>query len=157
MGFFSSLNPAAKEASSLQEVLQSLLLLIIRLYFGYEFLQSGLGKFHDIASTSAFFQQIGIPQAHWNAYLVASTECVGGVLLMLGLFTRLAALVLFFVMCMAYLTAHFEAVHHLFDDPMQFVRQAPFIFAVAMLFVFAFGPQKISLDHCLTRMCNRSS
>lgn len=133
--------------TAIAEGLQSLLLLAIRLFFGYQFFLSGLGKFGHIADVASFFEGLGIPFPEWNAYFVASTECVGGILLLLGLCTRPAALLLVIVMVVALLTAHTDAVKNIFTDPMDLVQQPPFNFLLASLFLFAFGPGKISVDH----------
>ena len=45
------------------ESFQSILLLAIRLFWGYGFAQGGLGKFRDIPSTTSFFEGLGIPFA----------------------------------------------------------------------------------------------
>jgi putative oxidoreductase len=131
------------------EALQSFLLLAIRLVFGYQFYISGLGKFSNIADVASFFGGLGIPLPEWNAYFVASAELVGGILLILGLCTRPAALLLSILMVVALLTAHLDAVKGIFDDPTNLVNQAPFNFLLASLFLFAFGPGKISVDHLI--------
>lgn len=156
MSFSSSLHSAWKGLMILAEGLQSLLLLAIRLVFGYNFFISGLGKFSDIAGVISFFSELGIPLPEWNAYFVASAECVGGILLLVGLCTRPAALLLVIVMVVAYLTAHVDSIKHIFDNPMYFVQQAPFYFLLASLFIFAFGPGKISIDHFIQKQLFRS-
>lgn len=127
--------------------LRSPLLLAIRLFWGYAFLTAGLGKFSHMAATVSSFQDLGIPLAHFNAYLVASVETLGGLLLMLGWFTRLAAIPLVILMIVAYLTAHLQSVETIFQDPDAFVKQAPFNFLLASLILLAFGPGKLSFDY----------
>ncbi len=134
------------------ESLQSILLLVIRLFWGYGFFQGAQSKFNDIPGTIAFFEKIGIPFAKLNVYDVASTELVGGLLLMIGLATRLVSIPLMIVMIGAYLTAHFESVKSLLDDPNTFVKEAPFNYLLACLILFVFGPGKLSLDYVLERL-----
>ncbi len=133
--------------------LQSPLLLVIRLYWGYKFMQSGYGKFQHIPDVIGFFQSIGIPFASLNAYMAASCELLFGGLFLLGLFARIASIPLFIVMATAYVTAHTESLITLFTklDPSSFFEQAPFLFAYAALLVFAFGPGKLSLDHLISK------
>ena len=72
--------------------LQSPLLLAIRLYWGWQFFQTGYGKLMHISKVVGFFTSLGIPFPAFNAYFVSSLECVGGVLLFLGLGSRVIAL-----------------------------------------------------------------
>jgi putative oxidoreductase len=82
---------------------------------------------------------------------VASFETVGGLLLILGLASRLIAIPLTVVLCTAYATAHRAALLNIFDDPETFISQPPFNFLVMCLIVFAFGPGKYSLDYLIER------
>jgi putative oxidoreductase len=75
-----------------------------------------------------------------------STECLGGLLLLLGLYSRFASVALIGVMCVAYATAESEALHAIFSDPDKFVSADPFLFLYASVLVFAFGPGKFSID-----------
>lgn len=138
------------------ESLQSLLLLAIRLIFGYRFFTSGIGKFGNIDDVSSYFSELGIPFPEWNAYFVASAETIGGILLLLGLCTRPAALLLTLVMLTALGTAHVDAIKNILNDPYNFAQQAPFSFLLACLFLFAFGPGKIAIDSIFENLtCKR--
>ena len=64
---------------------QSPFLLLIRVYWGWLFLQSGIGKFGHIDKVVSFFTDLGIPAPTLNAYFNASLETVGGILLIVGL------------------------------------------------------------------------
>ena len=136
----------------LGEAFQSLLLLAVRLYWGFSFFQSGLGKLSDVSAVTQFFADLNIPFPTANAYIAGSIECFGGLLLMVGLFSRIAALPLVVVMLVAYATAHTEALFNIWNDPSQFVAEQPFNFLLAALLVFAFGPGKISLDYLICRV-----
>lgn len=136
--------------------LQSLLLLAMRLYWGVNFFLSGWGKFQNIDKVIGFFKDLGIPFPEVNAYLTAGIECFGGLLLVIGLGSRLVAIPLAFTMVVALLTAHWSAVAHLWRDPDEFVRQAPFNFLLICLIIFAFGPGRFSLDAILEKYFHRS-
>ncbi len=129
--------------------LQSPLLLVLRLWWGWSFAQSGWGKFMNLDRTAGFFADLGLPLPKLNAVLAASAECLGGALLALGLLARPAAVPLTFTMLVAYGTAHREELDAIFRDPDQFTGAAPFLFLLASLVVLAFGPGKLSLDHLL--------
>jgi putative oxidoreductase len=126
--------------------LLSPLLLIIRLYWGWQFIQTGTGKLRHLDKTTAFFQSLNIPMPKLNAIMAASTETLGGLLLILGLYSRFASLALIGVMCVAYGTADSEALHSIFSNTDKFLSADPFLFLYASVLVFAFGPGKFSLD-----------
>ena len=131
--------------------LQCPVLLIIRLIWGFQFFQAGLGKFQNMERTVNGFTGIGIPLPAFNAYLVASTEFLGGLLLILGLASRLASLPLAFAMCVAFATAHKDQLLALFSDSEKFFAAPPLPFLLGVLTVLAFGPGKISLDYLISR------
>lgn len=100
---------------------------------------------------TAFFQSLHIPFPAFNVYLAGSVECFGGLLLLLGLGSRLICLPLMFTMIIAYLTAESEAVKNIFQNPDKFVSADPFLFMLVCFVVLAFGPGKFSLDCLLAK------
>ena len=135
--------------------LQSLLLLAVRLYWGWQFMQTGWGKLGDIHKVIAFFTDLGIPAPTLNAYFVASLEFGGGLLLILGLGSRLIALPLVINMIVAYIAADREAFFSIISNPDKFTGAAPYTFLFASLLVLIFGPGKASLDAFLSRRIGR--
>ncbi len=131
--------------------LQSPLLLIIRLFWGWQFVQTGWGKLVNLDRTTGFFETLGLPFPRLNAVAAGSVECLGGALLLLGLFTRFVSPTLIFTMAVAYATADNEALRAIFSDPDKFTSAAPFLFLAASTIVFVFGPGKFSLDVWLFR------
>jgi putative oxidoreductase len=131
--------------------LQSPLLLVIRLYWGWQFFLTGRGKLMHHDKVTEFFQSLHIPFPAFNVWLAGGTECVGGLLLLAGLCSRLIALPLIFVTLIAYLTAERDAVNSIFSDPDKFLGAAPFLFMLASIIVLAFGPGAFSLDRLLER------
>ena len=131
--------------------LQSVVLLIIRLYWGWQFFDTGKGKIADIPKVVDFFTSLGIPAPALNAYFVSYLELIGGALLFVGLGSRLIALPLFIDMVVAYITADREALTSVFSDPDKFMGAAPFTFMLASLVILAFGPGKIALDTLVAR------
>ena len=61
--------------------LQSPFLLAVRLYWGWQFAQSGWGKLHSIPRVTDFFASLNIPFPYANAVLVSNLEFFGGILL----------------------------------------------------------------------------
>jgi len=126
--------------------LQSPLLLVIRLYWGISFAQTGWGKLMHLDKTTGYFESLHIPMPKLNAIMAGSTECFGGALLALGLFARPVSIPLIGTMLVAYYTADREALMAITSDPDKFVTAAPFLFLLAALIVLVFGPGKLSLD-----------
>jgi putative oxidoreductase len=74
--------------------LQSPFLLAIRLYWGWQFAQTGWGKMHNIAKITGFFSRLNIPFPGFNAHFISGLEFFGGLLLIAGLATRLTGFLL---------------------------------------------------------------
>jgi putative oxidoreductase len=132
--------------------LQSPFLLAIRLYWGWQLAQSGWGKLHNISHVTEFFASLNIPFAHANAVFVSNVEFFGGILLILGLASRLTGLVLTINMLVAYITADREALGSIFSDPGKFYAADPYTFLFAALVVLIFGAGFLSLDGMLARI-----
>jgi putative oxidoreductase len=127
-------------------LLQTPVVLLIRLYWGWQFFLTGKGKLLHLDKTTKFFASLNIPAPHLNAIMAASTECVCGLLLLAGLFSRFASAALICVMCVALYTADHDAVVGIFSDPDKFLATDPFLFLYAAVIVFCFGPGKVALD-----------
>ena len=140
------LRPLLAKFDHAASYLQSPLLLVIRLYWGWQFAQTGWGKLTNLERTTGFFESLHIPMPKLNAIMAGGTECLGGMLLALGLFARPASVPLIFTMLVAYATADREALQAITSDTDKFVTAAPFLFLLAALIVLAFGPGKLSLD-----------
>jgi putative oxidoreductase len=136
---------------SVADLLLSPVLLVIRLYFFWQLFQTGLGKMSNIAKVAEYFGSLGIPLPALNARITCGVETFGSLLLIFGLATRPVALVVAFVMTVAYVTGDRAAVLQIFSDPDQFVKAAPFPFFVTALILFFAGPGWISVDKLLSR------
>ena len=124
---------------------EDIALLLARLTIAYGFYGPAMEKWSDMSSVATWFGTLGIPFPTLNAYLAASTELLGVVLLTLGLFTRLISLPLIVVMVVAITTVHishgFSAGDNGFEIPLYYML---------FLALFAsFGAGKFSLDHLL--------
>lgn len=133
------------EFSRLSEFGKSLSLLFARLAVAYGFYEPAMMKWADINSVAEWFGSMGIPFPTLNAYMAASTEVLGVVLLTLGLFTRAISIPLIVIMIVAIVTVHlphgFSAGENGFEIPLYY-----------MLFLFLFftsGAGKFSLDRII--------
>jgi putative oxidoreductase len=139
------------EVAALLSRLQSPFLLAVRLYWGWQFAQTGWGKMHNIAKITAFFTSLNIPFPGFNAHFIAGLEFFGGILLILGLGTRLVGFLMAANMFVAYWTADREALGSIFSDPGKFYVADPFTFLFASLIVLIFGAGFLSLDHIIAK------
>jgi putative oxidoreductase len=136
---------------SIGNSLQSPFLLLVRLYWGWQFCQTGLGKLHNLPHVVEFFTSLGIPAPALNAYFVSGLEFFGGILLAVGLCSRPIALMLGIDMFVAYATADREALMSIFSDPGKFYNADPFTFLMASLIIFIFGPGRFAVDYLIER------
>jgi putative oxidoreductase len=93
-----------------------------------------------------FFTRLGIPAPSLNAHFVAVLETGGGILLALGLGSRIISLLLAGDMFVAFITSDREALFSMFSDTDKFYAAAPYTFLFASLIILIFGPGKLALD-----------
>lgn len=129
------------------------LLLFVRLYWGWEFAEDGWGKLHNLGRVTDYFASLNLPMPGPTALFVSVVELVGGVLLVLGLLSRLTGLVLTVNMLVAFLSVEGDrqALLSVFTDPDKFSAATPYGFLFASLVILIFGPGKLSLDTLLER------
>lgn len=158
----SSASLAAPKVSSLSglyhrfcaaaRLLRSPFLLFVRLYWGWQFMQTGWGKLHNLPHVTQFFASLGIPAPGLMAPFISCLEFFGGILLISGLGTRLIGLLLAGNMLVAYITSDLPALKSIFSDPGKFYIADPFTFLFASLIVFIFGAGLFSLDAVIDKM-----
>jgi putative oxidoreductase len=132
--------------SSYGKYAQDVVLLLARLTLAYGFFTPAMNKWSDIDAVAAWFgNSLGIPFPTLNAYMAATTELLGVILLTLGLFTRLISIPLMVVMVVAITTVHlgngFSAGDNGFEIPLYY-------FLFLLMFV-ANGAGKYSLDRII--------
>jgi putative oxidoreductase len=137
--------------TSLADGLQSLFLLGIRLYWGWQLWQTGWGKIQHLPRVTQFFTSLGVPFPAFSAALVGGTELVGGIFLFIGLGSRFWALLVICDMAGAYLTDGREQLLQFFSDPGKFYGYDAFTFLLAALIILIFGPGRIAIDELLRR------
>ncbi len=119
--------------------------LLVRISLAAVFMVTGWGKLHDLPKITAFFTELGIPMPGLNAVVVSTVELVGGTLLLVGLFTRLAALPMAFSMLVAILTAKRGEV----DGLATLFGFNEFTYFACFLWLVVAGAGAVSLDRIL--------
>jgi putative oxidoreductase len=127
--------------------------LIVRLSVGIEFFGSGLGKLGNLPGFVQYFRSLGVPFPEVQAPFVASVELVCGTLLIVGLATRPAALMLCGVMTVAIITAaapehHVSATWH---GLLEFFYLAEWCLLLLLGWLVLAGPGRASLDAVVRR------
>lgn len=115
--------------------------LILRVVLGLVFLFHGLDKFQSgIGNTAGWFESIGLPGL--LAYAVALIEMVGGILLIIGLFSRIVSGLLVVIMAGAVITVNFaEGFLGGYELDLALMAMA--------IFIFLNGAKKYSLDRII--------
>ena len=129
----------------LSEYTKSFSLLFARIAVAYGFYEPAMMKWKGIENVAEWFGSMGIPFPLINAYMAASTEVLGVVLLTLGLFTRAIALPLIFIMIVAITTVHLSHGFSAGDNGFEI----PLYYMIFLLIFVRNGAGKFSLDRLL--------
>jgi putative oxidoreductase len=139
------LHRAQSRALSVSRSLDGVAPLVARVTLGAVFASTGWGKLRHLDKVTAFFTELGLPAPHFQATMVGTVELVGGLLLVMGLATRLASLPLLGTMVVAILTAkraELTGVTELFG----FIE---WTYLVMLGWLALSGPGRFSLDGVL--------
>lgn len=133
---------------------QNWALTLIRIAVGIVFIAHGYQKLfiYGHAGVTGAMAQMGIPFPALSAWLIALTEFFGGLALLLGLFTRVAALPIAFSMIIALLQVHLKGGFFL---PAGFEYVFTLLFANISLAVGGGGA--LALDNVIFRPAKQSA
>ena len=95
----------------------NVVLLVARILLAIIFLLSGFMKLSDIAGTAAYFANYNLPMPTATAVIVGLIEFLGGLAILIGFKTRIAAWVLAIFAVATALVAHTD-----FADQMQMIN-----------------------------------
>jgi putative oxidoreductase len=126
--------------------------LLMRLFVGYFFMETGWGKIHNLAVFTMRFEQWGIPYPVFNAALSAYTEFLGGALTILGLGMRFVSIPMIVNMIVAIITVKLKNVGGL-DD---FAELDEPLYALSFVWLFFSGAGWLSIDGLLRQFVNKA-
>ena len=110
----------------------------LRIMTALQFIEHGTQKFFDFPPAAEPFTNL------WNLIGVAGIlEVAGGLLILVGLFTRAAAFVLCGFMAVAYFMAHFPVDFF----PVNNRGDAAILFCFVFMYLFFAGPGAFALDN----------
>jgi len=123
-------------------------LLLLRLVAGLSFAAHGTQKLfgwfggHGLAGTGGFLEQLGFHPGKRAALMAGLAETVGGLLLMLGAVTPLAAVLIVSVMLVATVAVHWTKGYFAHSGG----YELPLLYMVTALTVVLMGPGRFSID-----------
>ena len=126
--------------------LQNTLALVGRILLAVLFIMSGFQKLTSIDATVAYMTSGGVPMANVLVYATILVELGGGLLLIFGWHTRLAALVLFLFLIPVTLVFHNPSSNPAQAQMMTTQLLKNLSIMGGMLQLVAFGPGAWSLD-----------
>jgi putative oxidoreductase len=126
--------------------------LFARIVVGWVFMWTGWAKLNNLPQMIQNFTEWGIPFPEIMTPFASGVEFVGGLLLLLGLFTRLAATPLVIVMVVAIVAAKLDQIDSL--ETLLGFEEVAYMALFGWLAVA--GPGAVSLDAVLQRAFSRS-
>lgn len=121
--------------------------MLLRLVFGWFWLETGWAKLHNLEFFAGRFVEWGIPFPTLSATLSGGVDLIGGALLMLGLGTRLISVPMIVNMLVALAVVVLPTITT-FNE---FVELDEVLYVCVLFWLLMAGPGKASLDHLLAR------
>jgi putative oxidoreductase len=125
--------------------------LLARLTVGWVFASTGWGKLHNLPKIIDYFRELQIPYPELQAPFASANEFVCGVLILIGLGTRLAAVPLIFVMLVAIRSAQWENV----DSVASLLGLVEWAYIAIFAWLAIAGPGPVSIDGLIGRYLKR--
>ncbi len=126
--------------------------LAFRLILAYGFYEPAMMKLHDIHSIGEWFEGMGLPAPYFQAYLATFTECLGVILLILGLGVRIISVPLIITMLVAIKTVHLANGFPAGDNG----YEIPFYYILMFISLICSGAGKVSLDYLIAKKLSGS-
>jgi putative oxidoreductase len=126
---------------------------VARITVGWVFLWAGWGKLGALPQVTENFRDWGVMAPEIMAPFVSGLEFVGGIMLVLGLCTRIFSAPLVVVMIVAIKSVFWDQV----DSLDYLLGLSEFAYLAIFLWLSVAGPGAVSLDHVLQRSVNQRS
>jgi len=127
--------------------------LLCRLAVGFIFLSEGLQKYITPDATGAGrFAKIGFVHPAFWAYFTGAFEVVCGILILIGLLTRLAAIPLLIIMLVAFITTKIPVLTGKGFWPFAHEYRTDFAMTLLLIYLLLYGGGNHSLDKKFTHL-----
>ncbi|WES98994.1 DoxX family protein [Chryseobacterium arthrosphaerae] len=132
-------------------------LLIPRMIVGFIFLSEGIQKFITPDTVgSGRFAKIGFPNPEFWATLVGTVEIVCGILLLLGLLSRLASIFLLIIMVVAFISTKVPILTEKGFWSFAHEYRTDFAITSLLIMLFYFGSGNYSIDKYIIKSGKKS-
>jgi putative oxidoreductase len=130
-------------------------ILVARILLAFMFIASGLQKFGSIDGTAAYIASVNLPASTLLAWLAAIFETVAGIAILVGFYTRIAAVLLALFCVFTAFWFHWgpvavpdfpEAANGMLSMMNQIIFMKNVTIAGGFLALIASGPGSISVD-----------
>lgn len=122
--------------------LDSIAVLVGRVFISILFILAGWAKLTAISGTAGYFGSLGLPMPTVSAIVVGLIEFLGGIAILVGFKTRIAALIVALFVLGATVVAHMD-----FSDGMNvMMAQKNLAIAGGLLALAAYGAGSYSID-----------
>lgn len=122
--------------------LDSIAVLVGRIFISILFILAGWAKLTAISGTAGYFGSLGLPMPTASAVVVGLIEFLGGIAILVGFKTRIAALIVALFVLGATVVAHMD-----FSDGMNvLMAQKNLAIAGGLLALAAYGAGSYSID-----------
>src|SRR5471032_1789403 len=125
--------------------------LAVRITVGVVFMGTGWTKLHNLPAITKNFIALGIPAPEILTPFVSGVEFFGGILLLLGLLTRFAAVPLMVVMVVAIISTNIGDI----DGLETFLGFEEVSYFVMFAWLAIAGPGPVSIDHVILKAAGR--
>ena len=126
--------------------------LLARVTVGWVFVTTGWGKLHNVQKIIDYFTELGIPYPQIQAPFASANEFLCGLLVLVGLATRVASIPLIVVMLVAIRTAQWENV----DSAAALLGLVEWSYIAILAWLALAGPGPVSLDALIARALKRT-
>ena len=142
----------------LQEKTSGCAVALIRLMVGAVFLSEGIQKFlfPDQLGVGRFIK-IGLPAPEFLGYFVPSFEVSCGILILIGLFTRLASIPLIIIMLVAIISTKIPILLNEGFWKMAHEARTDWSMLLGSIFILIVGAGKLSVDYYLSKNSGKKS
>lgn len=122
--------------------------LLCRLAVGFIFFSEGLQKYlFPVELGTGRFEKIGFSNPAFWAYFTGTFEMVCGILILIGLFTRLAAIPILIIMIVSFITTKYPELTEKGFWFMAHDYRTDFAMTLLLIYLLVYGGGKNSMDY----------